>query len=460
MTKHELDTIIQSGEGYTTEFKRNINTDLTKELVAFANASGGRIFIGIEDDGTITGIKTDNALKSKVQMMAHDCDPSIQIELEVFETILIIEVAEGRNKPYRCTNGFYIRNGASTIKLSTSEIIEFIKTEGKVKFDELRVPQLDYSKDIDEPAINRYIGLLNLSSPILGSELLTNLGVVYHDYPAYVVNNTGVLFFAKHPIKFIPQAVVTCVLYKGNGKVDIIDKKSFEFDIISNIDESLSFLKRHLNTAYEIKEKRRKEIMEIPEVVLREAIVNAVAHRDYFEKGANVMIEVFDSRVEISNPGGLPKGLTAENFGTRTLARNPLIAALLNRVKYIEKLGTGIQRMRNEMKIAGLPEPDFSFDGFFTILLHRAEEKIDFIPELNVAISQRQRMLHVLKQLQTKKRIDLNVIAEKFNTNVRTIRRDVKILNDKGWVLFLGTTRNRNYYLSKAAIEKLKKGID
>lgn len=460
MTKHELHTIIQSGEGYTTEFKRNVNTDLTKELVAFANASGGRIFIGIEDDGTVTGIKSGNALRSKVQMMAHDCDPSIQIELEVFETILIIEVAEGKNKPYRCTNGFYIRNGASTIKLSTSEIIDFIKTEGKIKFDELRMPQLDYSKDIDEAAINRYIDLLNLSSPILGSELLINLGVVYHDYPAPVVNNTAVLFFAKYPIQFIPQAVVTCVLYKGNGKVDIIDKKTFEFDIISNIDESLSFLKRHLNTAYEIKEKRRKEIMEIPEVVLREAIVNAVAHRDYFEKGANVMIEVFDNRVEISNPGGLPKGLTAENFGTRTLARNPLIAALLNRVKYIEKLGTGIQRMRDEMKKAGLPEPDFTFDGFFTIFLHRAEEKINFIPELNVSISQRQRMLYILKQLQTKKRIDLNVVAEKFNTNIRTIQRDLKILNEKGWILFLGTTRSRNYYLSKAAIEKLKKGID
>ena len=101
------------------------------------------------------------------------------------------------------------------------------------------------------------------------------------------------MFFAKNPIQFIPQAVVTCVAYKGDSKVNIIDKKSFEFDLIRNIDESLAFVKRHLNVAFEINEKQRKEIMEIPEVVLRETIVNAVAHRDYFEKGAHVMIEVF-----------------------------------------------------------------------------------------------------------------------------------------------------------------------
>ncbi len=96
MIQHELDTIIQSGEGYKTEFKRNVNTDLSKELVALANASGGKIFIGIEDNGTISGVSADNSLKSKVTMMAHECDPSVEAELEVFNNILILNVPEGK----------------------------------------------------------------------------------------------------------------------------------------------------------------------------------------------------------------------------------------------------------------------------------------------------------------------------------------------------------------------------
>ena len=107
-------------------------------------------------------------------------------------------------------------------------------------------------------------------------------------------------------------------------------------------------------------------------MVLREAIVNAVAHRNYLEKGATVMVEVFDDRIEISNPGGLPKVLKVEDFGKRTLARNPLIAALLHRAKYIEKLGTGIQRMRQEMTAAGFGGTPFSFWKLFYYCFKKA----------------------------------------------------------------------------------------
>ncbi len=85
---------------------RNVNTDLSKELVAFANASGGRIFIGIEDNGTVSDVNIDNSLKSKVAMMAHECDPAVEVELEALNNVLVLHVPEGKDKPYRCTNGF------------------------------------------------------------------------------------------------------------------------------------------------------------------------------------------------------------------------------------------------------------------------------------------------------------------------------------------------------------------
>lgn len=455
MTQHEFDTILQSGEGYKTEFKRNVNTDLYKELVAFANASGGRIFIGIEDNGTVSGVTIDNALKSKITMMAHECDPSVETELEAFTNVLVVNVPEGKDKPYRCTNGFYLRNGASSIKLTTHEIIGFIQTEGKIKFDELRNVTVKYPDQLNPVAICRYKELAGITAALNDDELLINLGLLYPE-PNPVINNTGVLFFVENPARFIPQSAVTCVAYKGNTKVDILDKKTFEFDIITNIDNCLTFLKRHLNVSFEIKEKQRKEILEVPEVALREAVVNAVAHRDYFEKGANVMIEIFDNRVEISNPGGLPKGLKVEDFGKRTLARNPLIAALLNRAKYIEKLGTGIQRMRQEMTAAGLPEPNFQFDDFFVTTLNRlSKQAVGVVKSLVAPPAQMKRFQYLLQRLQEEMKLDIAVAEKELNTSERTIQRDLMNLSKMGWVTISGTTRNRSYQLSNHALKML-----
>ena len=456
MTQHELDTIILSGEGYKTEFKRNVNTDLSKELAAFANSSGGKVFLGIEDNGAISGVTIDNTLKSKVTMMAHECDPSVDIELEVCNNVLIVNVPEGKNKPYRCTNGFYIRNGASSIKLTTREIIDFIQSEGKVRFDELINRSVKYPEQLNGLSITRFKQLSGITASITNDELLTNLGLVYHNEKTPSINNTGVLFFGKDPTQYIPQSVVTGVVFKGNSKVDILDRKSFDLDIITNIDDAITFLKRHLNVSYEIKEKQRKEKLEIPEVVLREAVVNAVAHRDYFEKGANVMIEIFDNRVEISNPGGLPKGFKPEDFGKRTLARNPLITALLNRARYIEKLGTGIQRIRQEMTAAGLPEPDFYFDGFFTIIMRRYNFKEALRTELKLNDKRSERMAFILRQLPLGM-LNVEKAAVEMATTSRTIRNDLDLLTQNGWIKTTGATKDRDYELTDIGKEKLAK---
>jgi ATP-dependent DNA helicase RecG len=132
ITEWDMAAIIQAGESYQVEFKRNVNSDISKEIVAFANSSGGRIFIGIEDDGTIQGITVTN-------------------------------------KPYRCTNGFYIRSGASCAKFSTQEIIEFIKSEGKLRFEELITTSAAYPVILDERTVSRYFQLAGTSG-VIGTE--------------------------------------------------------------------------------------------------------------------------------------------------------------------------------------------------------------------------------------------------------------------------------------------------
>jgi ATP-dependent DNA helicase RecG len=181
-----------------------------------------------------------------------------------------------------------------------------------------------------------------------------------------VMRNAGVLFFAKDVYHFFPQAYVTCLLAKGRDKVDILDRKDFRGGVVSDIEESLRFVQRNTRTAYRIEKLRREDVPEYPVRALREAITNAVMHRDYFEAGANVFVEIYDDRIEVSNPGGLPKGLTRAEFGTRSIRRNALIADLLHRIAFIEKAGTGIRRMREEAKKSGCPEPTFVANGFFT----------------------------------------------------------------------------------------------
>ncbi len=138
-------------------------------------------------------------------------------------------------------------------------------------------------------------------------------------------------------------------------KIEVLDRRDFNEDLISNIDGAMIFLMRYLAVRYEMTgEPRRKEIPEVPYDALREAVINAVAHRDYFEKGANVMVEMFDDRIEITNFGGLVKGLKPVDFGKKSVLRNPNIAGLLHRVKYIEKMGTGINKMRGLIAYCGI----------------------------------------------------------------------------------------------------------
>ena len=180
------------------------------------------------------------------------------------------------------------------------------------------------------------------------------------------------LFFAKHPEYVFFHAVVRCVLFKGTDKVYIIDDKTFGGPLFQQYNKAIEWLKGKLQVAYKIEGTGpRKEVWEIPLEVFKEAIINALAHRDYDEQGASITIEMFDDRVEITNPGTLLP-VVAKNFGRKSLSRNPLIFGLFTRMHLVEHIGSGIPRMRKEMLDAGLPEPIYETDGMFTVTFLRS----------------------------------------------------------------------------------------
>jgi len=432
----------------------------------------------LEELGRRLYIKITNKLKSQIQDIANNCQPPVKVLFEEFKEILVIIVREGEDKPYRCSSGFYTRVGPNSQKLNRDEIIEFFKAEGKIRFDELMNLKFDYETHFDPKKLDRFLRLTGISKVLDAPDILTNLGVAERQEGKVIFNNTGVLFFSKNLQDIYFHTAVTCALYKGTEKVDVLDKRDFNEDLISNIDGAMNFLKQYIPVRYEMTGKpRRNEVPEVPYDALREAIINAVTHRDYFEKGTNVMVEMFDDRIEITNFGGLPKGLRPEDFGKKSVLRNPNIANLLNRAGYIENMGTGINKMRRLVAEAGLPPVEFEFDTFFTTTFRRRKvEEFDVIPfgakfgikldeilrheGVNEGINEtvKIRLGKEIAYLNTHGYIRRRDMENIFNVSTATAERDLSILKRLGIIVFKGAPKTGRYVLTdkgKKIIEEI-----
>lgn len=156
MNERELQLILEEGEGYKIEFKESLN-NLDKEMVAFANSSGGRIFLGITDAGKVKGVSITNDLKSRIQDMANNCTPKIKISFDAVGSVFIINIKEGEDKPYECSSGFYKRIGPNSQKMRRDELLDFFRSEGKIRFDELIEPKFSFSRDFDKNRVKRFV---------------------------------------------------------------------------------------------------------------------------------------------------------------------------------------------------------------------------------------------------------------------------------------------------------------
>jgi len=248
----------------------------------------------------------------------------------------------------------------------------FFQSEGWIRYDEIVRGDLPIFERFDETAYRRYVKTAKISDVLEREAILKNLNCAELSEEKWCFTNAGAVFFRVNVDDVLfRHAGIICALYKGTDKSYILDAKELNSDIVSNVDDAMVFLKKHLRISYKIEALQRENILELPEDALREAVVNAVCHRDYFEKGARVMVEIYDDRVDIVNPGGVCKGITRENFGTISIARNPIIASMFYRIGYIEQMGTGIIRMRNAARIAKVAEPEFDFSNFFKVTFKR-----------------------------------------------------------------------------------------
>ena len=478
----KLKSIIENGENQKVEFKEGVSSSLDKEIVAFANSSGGKIYIGITDKGKIKGISVTNELKNRIQDIAKNCDPEIPISIQEIrkDKVLVVAVKSSREKPHRCHSGFYIRAGVVSQKLTTEKIKQFMVKEGLMSFDKLDCKKFDYKKHFDKKKLFSFLDKAKITYDRRNFlEALENLKVSRKEKSKVIFNNAGALFFSKNLDEIHFHAKISCALFKGLEKRHVLDRKMFNEDILSNIEKALSFLENHLRLKYEIipGEIQRREILEIPRDALREAIINAVTHRDYLDEGIYVDVEIYDDRVEVSNFGGLPKGLSRREFGKKSVPRNRLIAELMLRIGHIEKMGTGIKKMRGLVKEAGLKPIKFDFTQFTTVIFPRrpASEETFYAegrrPDKNALKkfgakfgakfgTTDQRAYKLLKILSSIEGglFSTTEFAQEEKRSSRSIEKDIQLLKKEGLISTKGGTKTRTYKVTEK-YKKLKKKL-
>lgn len=432
--------VAAEGEGQHIELKEGASR-IEREFVAFANASGGSVFVGIRDDGTIVGTDTSNRRKSAVMDMAHNCDPAVEVELIEHEgKVLEIAIAEGQNKPYRCKDGFFVRVGPSTQKLRRDEIAMLIMSQGRFHFDEVYNRDFSFPRDFDTGAYARFMELSGVSIDAPPVDVLHSLDCAQTADDEVRLNNAAVLLFAKRPQRFLRESYVTCVRYAGTDRTTIIDRKDFYGNAIQQIEESISFILRHSSREQRISlsSPRREDLFDYPPVAVREAVVNAVMHRDYYNDSSHTYVHHFSDRLEIENPGGLPAGLTVEELGERSVRRNRTLADLLYRAHYAERIGSGIQRMARALAESGNPPLQATSTNYFVVRFYPRVRTTD-----EIGLSPRQAML--MRLLQERASVTSTEAASVLETSSDTVLRELRPLMKAGVVVREGSGRGAKY---------------
>jgi ATP-dependent DNA helicase RecG len=368
LNRKQLGELIKLGEGFTIEFKKSGTRNLGRELCAFANATGGSLLIGVADDGKVVGVKGHNRLKSEIQATARSVEPPLVLDIESVGKVLVVFIPAQNSKPYSFGGKFYLRDGASSQQMSREEIREFFFKEGVIHFDETPCDAFKLNKDLKAANWNLFAKRANIPDDMKPEIALENLHLVKDKK----ITQAGAWLLADDITRFNISGNVSCALFMGSDKARILDRKDFSSDVYSMIDSVMAYILSKINTELIIEKVKREERPELPEEALREAVVNALAHRDY-RSTANVQVYIFQDRVEIVSPGGLPAGMTEDDLGKKSIPRNPLLFGILYRMNVVEHIGSGIKRIHEACKDYGVDAPTMQVeDSWVTVVFQRS----------------------------------------------------------------------------------------
>lgn len=432
--------LLSLDEGKTLEFKENGQSlaKILQTIIAFANTAGGRILIGVKDR-TKQVVGLEDPIKESERManaMADSISPLLLPDIEFYtfrkKTVLVICVPHSIGPYYLKSKGIergtYVRMG-STNRLADSETLaELRRLAENVSYDEL--PHiLSNEKDLDLEFI---LKLFKIAGKKIDKSKLKNMGMMTtylsKHYPSY----GGLLLFGKNRLKIFPDAFLKCARFSGTNRATILDHVEIEDYLTEAVDLALKFIERNIKKKAIIGRLARVDQFEYPMVALREALINAIVHSDYSIKGCTTQIAIFDDRIEITNPGGLPYGLTLEKaLNGVSRIRNRVIAKVFKEIHYIEQWGSGIQRIIEECEKKGLVSPKFEeLNNQFRVTISREK-----LMPMELSAWEKQLIDHLKKA----KEVKVRTAMELWGVAERTARYRLKKMTELGLIKRIAT---------------------
>ncbi len=368
-----LEDLLRQPEGKTLEFKRDLSSPAPalRTLVAFANSAGGRLVIGVGDrTRAVTGVNAPLDLEERLaNLIADSVEPRLLPEIEIMPwrktQVVVVSVHPSALRPHHLRSegparGTYVRLGSTNRLADAALIAELGRRPGAESFDEQPAPDLS-SEAIDFGAASQCFA----ERRRLRRQDLATLGLVRQHQSRPVPTVGGLLLFGKDRLTRFPDAWIQAGRFAATDRTELADRAELTDYPVAAIDQVIRFVERNTRLGMVIGRVRRRDLPAVPPAALREAIVNAVVHADYSQRGAPIRVAVFDDRVEVESPGILLPGLTLDELRDGvSRVRNRVLARVFKELGLIEQWGTGVQRMISACTGAGLPEPEFAEVGF------------------------------------------------------------------------------------------------
>lgn len=452
---------ILKGESEKIEFKENAKTNTyIKTVVAFANGNGGKIVFGVKDNKEIVGVENEfEVMDGIINAISDNCYPMIvpDISLHTLEnkTVILVEIEGGKKKPYYLKSkgmqkGTYIRSGATTRIIEEDYVLKELVLEGENKYFDQQVCHGESVSDEEIEKFCEWLEKLARKNSENDTEIrkitrntLLSWKVLEEKNGRIFPTNAYILLSGKENWEVLRK--IQCGVFKGETRSIFVDKKEFEGSIIMQLEKAYQYVLEKINLGSDIIGIYRVDKYEIPPKSIREIIANAVIHRSYLEPN-DIQVALYDNRLEITSPGMLLSGVNVKRMkeGYSKL-RNRAIASVFAYVNIIEKWGSGIPRIMNEIREYGLQEPEFIiFENDFRVNIYRKNYNTTQSTQGST-----QNRINTTQDISKKEKLDVKNLTETDKTIINTIINNPE-MSQKQIADNLNWTVNKvKYYMKK-----------
>ena len=429
-------------ESETVELKETYVEDIRKEIIAFANTNGGTLYIGVKDNGEISGVED---IDSVMLQISNGCRDAIKPDITMFiayemveadsKKILVVHVQRGTSRPYYLSakglkpSGVFVRQGTSAAPASDEAIRRMIRDSDGECFEDMR--SLNQNLSFDEAS-----RLFQKKEIPFGTAQMKTLGLIHSEN---IYTNLALLLSDQCP------HIIKAATFRGSTQDDFQDRKEFTGSLIKQLNDAYDYLEMRNQTKATFQGLYRTDARDYPEKAIREALLNAIEHRDY-SFSAPTLISVFSDRIEFVSYGGLAGGVQLEDIlNGISVCRNRKLAGIFYRLKLVEAYGTGLPKIRDAYARKSV-QPEFHAGpmSFRVVLPNMNQAAVLSKTENDVQAEDTKTILQYIKENGA---VTRSTIEEHFGLSVSTATRLIRKLKESGQITAIGKGKSTRYSL-------------